>query len=159
MTVIWYSRSFYLGDKMSCPPTGRFATKFRKFLVRHFEWRQEATERKLEIMHYNDVIMGVIASQITSLAIVYSIVYSDADQRKHQCSASLAFVWGINRGPVNSPHKWPVTREMFPFDDVIMCWNTSNSVVSIVAVDDGGHSCARASASTMMTKVWLPSIL
>ena len=70
--------------------------------------------------HYNDVIMGVIASQITSLTIVYSIVYSDADQRKHQSSASLAFVRGIHRGPVNSPHKWPVTRKMFPFDDVIM---------------------------------------
>ena len=64
--------------------------------------------------------MGSIASQITNLAIVYSIVYSDADQRKHQSSASLAFVRGIHRGPVNSPHKWPVTREMFPFDDVIM---------------------------------------
>ena len=64
--------------------------------------------------------MGTIASQITSLTIVYSIVYSDADQRKHQSSASLAFVWGVRRGPANSSHKWPVTREMFPFDDVIM---------------------------------------
>ena len=71
--------------------------------------------------------MGLIASQITSLTIVYSIIYSDADQRKHQSSASLAFVRGIHRGPVNSPHKWPVTRKMFPFDDVIMLvdsiWN------------------------------------
>ena len=64
--------------------------------------------------------MGPIASQITSLTIVYSIVYSDADQRKHQSSASLAFVRGIHRRPVNSPHKWPVTRKMSPFDDVIM---------------------------------------
>ena len=64
--------------------------------------------------------MDAIASQITSLTIVYSIVYSDADQRKHQSSTSLAFVRGIHRGPVNSPHKWPVTREKFPFDDVIM---------------------------------------
>ena len=64
--------------------------------------------------------MGTMASQITSLTIVYSTVYSEADQRKHQSSASLAFVWGIHRGPVNSPHKWPVTRKMFPFDDVIM---------------------------------------
>ena len=72
------------------------------------------------ICHYFDVIMGEVASQITSLAIVYSTVYSDADQRKHQSSASLAFVWGSHRGPVNSPHKWPVTRKMFPFDDVIM---------------------------------------
>ena len=64
--------------------------------------------------------MGAMASQITSLTIVYSTVYSGADQSKHQSSASLAFVWGIHRGPVNSPHKWPVTRKMFPFDDVIM---------------------------------------
>ena len=64
--------------------------------------------------------MSTIASQITSLTIVYSTVYSGADQSKHQSSASLAFVWGIHRGPVNSPHKWPVTRKMFPFDDVIM---------------------------------------
>ena len=64
--------------------------------------------------------MGAMASQITSLTIVYSAVYSGKDQRKHQSSASLAFVRGIHRWPVNSPHKWPVTREMFPFDDVIM---------------------------------------
>ena len=70
--------------------------------------------------HYGDVIMGTIASQITSLTIVYSTIYSDANQRKHQSSASLAFVRGSHRGPVNSPHKWPVTRKMFPFDDVIM---------------------------------------
>ena len=72
------------------------------------------------ISHYNDVIMGTIASQITSRTNVYSTVYSDADQRKHQGSASLAFVRGIHRGSVNSPHKWPLTRKMFPFDDIIM---------------------------------------
>ena len=72
------------------------------------------------IMHYNDVIKGAMASQITSLTIVYSTVYSDADQRKHQSSASLALVRGIHLGPVNSPHKWPVTQKMFPFDDLIM---------------------------------------
>ena len=47
--------------------------------------------------HYIDVIMTTMASQITSLTVVYSTVYSDADQRKHQSSASLAFVWGIHR--------------------------------------------------------------
>ena len=67
--------------------------------------------------------MGVIASLITSLTIVYSIAYSDADQRKHQSSSSLAFVRGIHRGPVSSPHKLPVTWKMFPFDDVIMNFN------------------------------------
>ena len=77
------------------------------------------------ICHYDDVIMDTIASQITSLAIVYSIVYSSAVQRKHQSSASLAFVRVIHRGPVNSPHKGPVTRKMFPFDDVIMYQNVA----------------------------------
>ena len=70
--------------------------------------------------YYSDVIMGTMAAQITSLTIVYSTVYSDANQRKPQSSASLAFVWGIHRRAVNSPHKGPATRKMFPFDDVIM---------------------------------------
>ena len=61
-------------------------------------------------------IYCLIGFQITSLTIVYSTVYSDADQRNHQSSASLAFVRGIHREPMNSPHKWPVTRKMFPFD-------------------------------------------
>ena len=64
--------------------------------------------------------MTTIASEIASLTIVYSIVYSGADQRKHQSSASLAFVRGIHRWPVNSPYKRAVTRKMFSFDDVIM---------------------------------------
>ena len=70
--------------------------------------------------HYSDVIMSTMASQITSLSIVYSTVNSGTDQRKHQSSASLAFVRGIHRWPVDSPHKGPVTRKMFPFDNVIM---------------------------------------
>ena len=88
--------------------------------------------------------MSAITSQITSLTIVYSIVYSDADQRKHQSSASLAFMWGIHRGLMNSPYKWPVTRKMFPFHDFIMklpgdttlscrdinssCWNKNSPI-------------------------------
>ena len=48
-------------------------------------------------IHYDDVIMTTMASQITSLTVVYSTVYSDVDQRIHQSSASLAFVWGIHR--------------------------------------------------------------
>ena len=78
--------------------------------------------------HYNEVLMSAIASQITSFASVYSTVYSGADRSKHQSSASLASVQRIHRWrhrwPVNSPHKGPVTRKMFPFDDVIMLtWN------------------------------------
>ena len=64
--------------------------------------------------------MDKIVSKITSLTIVKSTVYTDANQTKHQSPASLAFTQGIHRGLVNSPHKWPVTRKMFQFDDVIM---------------------------------------
>ena len=64
--------------------------------------------------------MDAMASQITSRTIVYSTVHSGADQRKHQSSASLAFVRAIHRWPVNSPHKWPVTQKMFSFDAAIM---------------------------------------
>ena len=52
---------------------------------------------KTASVHYNDVIMGAMASQITGPTIVYSTVYSGADQRKYQSSASLAFVQGIHR--------------------------------------------------------------
>ena len=71
-------------------------------------------------IHYNDVIMSALVSQITGVSIVCSSVGSCADKKKHQSSAALAFVWGIHRWPVNSLHKEPVTRKMFPFDDVIM---------------------------------------
>ena len=79
---------------------------------------------RLSDIHYGDVVMGTVSSHITSLTIVYSTVYSGADQRKHHSSASLACVRRIRRGPVNSLHKWPVTRKMFPFDDVIMFLHT-----------------------------------
>ena len=75
------------------------------------------------VVHYIDVIMSMMASQITSVSIVYSTVCSGPDQRKHQNSMSLAFVRGIHRWLVNSLHNGPVTWKMFPFDDVIM-WFT-----------------------------------
>ena len=87
-------------------------------------------------LHYNDVVMGAMASQITSLTIVYSTFYSRRRSKKDQSSASLAFVRGIPRGPVNSPHKRPVTRKISPFDDVIMgrvICSTSIEAVSYVA--------------------------
>ena len=96
--------------------------------------------------------MGAMASQITSLAIVYLTVYSGADKGKYQSSASLAFVREIHRWPVNSPHKGPVTRKMFPFDDVIMlmklvCGNNPDSKVHgantgptwVLSAPDGPH--------------------
>ena len=84
------------------------------WMMTHFNWYD------MQQNHYSDIIMGEMASKITSLTIVYSIAYSGADQRKHQSSMSLASVRAIDRWPVNSPHKWPVTRKPIPFDDVIM---------------------------------------
>ena len=81
------------------------------------------------LRHYSDIIMGAMASQITRVPIVYATVCSDAYQSKHKSSASLAFVRGIHRSPMTPPppphtHKWPVTRKMFPFHDVIVAWYT-----------------------------------
>ena len=97
------------------------------------------------IQHYYDVIMGAMASQITSLTIVYSTVYSSADRRKHQSSPSLAFVRGIHRRPVNSPHKGPVTRKIFPFDDVIMKHHiTQHYCSSLPSISYWCHASARS---------------
>ena len=91
-------------------------TRALNMFVIHINMTLASTSKQ----HYSDVIMGTIESQITSLTIVYLAVYSGADQRKHQSSTLLAFVRGIHRSPVISPHKGPVTRKVFPFDDVIM---------------------------------------
>ena len=82
--------------------------------------------------HYGDVIMGAVVSQITSVTIVYSIVCSGADLRKHQSSVSLAFVRGIHRWLVNSPHEGPVRRNLSPFDDVIMCVQSGTNVLAFI---------------------------
>ena len=90
--------------------------------IRHWNWYHHVDHKAFQcdvhvcvracmwLVCYNDVIMGAMASQIISFTIIYSSVYSGADQRKHQSSASLAFVKGIHRSPVNSLHKGPVKR-------------------------------------------------
>ena len=98
-------------------------------------YRGEGEKEEPLKRHYSDAIMGTIASQFTSVSIVYLTVSTGADQRKHQSSASLAFVKGIHRGPVNSPHKWPVTRKMFPFDDVISAMSSSNQAISLMGTN------------------------
>ena len=133
----------HLPDLLLIPSTCQFIfnspnIKFNDYI---FNWVLECTSRVNFLIHnhsriyilllwsempsgieqqYSYIIMRTMVSQITSLTIVYSTVYSGADQRKHQSSASLAFLRGIHRWPVNSPHKGPVTRKLFPFDDVIM---------------------------------------
>ena len=81
---------------------------------------------KKRFVHYGDIIMRTMASQITSLSIVCPSVCSGADQRKHQNSTSLAFVGGIHLWPVNSLHKGPVTQKILSFDDVIMIISRDN---------------------------------
>ena len=110
-----------LKKRLSEQSRGRWFQTQLRWLCHHCNEKEQEGNVPMEFCaYYTDVIMGAIASQITSLTIVYSTVYTDADQRKHRSSASLAFVRGIHRGPVNSPHKWPVTRKMFPFHDVIV---------------------------------------
>ena len=89
--------------------------------------------------HYSDVIMSAMASQITGVWMVCSTVCSGADQRKHQSSASLVFVRGIHRWPLNSPHKGPVTRKRFPFDDVATLGRHHNTVLCNDAFIFDGH--------------------
>ena len=93
------------------------------------------------VQHYSGAIIGAMASQITSLTIVYATVYSGADQRKHKSSASLAFMQVIRRWPVNSPHKGPVTRKKVSIwwrhHDTIQIRNVHMSVLNDVLWDMG----------------------
>ena len=123
--VDWYSTFQWLRARLQYLQC--WCTRYHSLALNHWN-------------HYNDVIMGAVMSQITGLMIVYSTVYSDADQRKHQSSASLAFVWEIHGWPVNSPHKWPVMQKMFPFDDVIMwklaaLWHHNDLINSLWPTD------------------------
>ena len=93
------------------------------------------------------LIMSLMASQITSLTIVYSPVCSDTDQRKHQTPRHW-FLWGTS--PVNSPHKRPVTRKMFPFDGVIM-GKLSSFLTDVLVL------CLTEKWITYRRHVWTPS--
>ena len=120
-------------------PTGPFGLRRHGFLA--IETAKEKTYSMqmeiitsivtLYVLYNNDVIMSAIASQITGLMIIYSAVYSGADQRKHQSSSSLAFL----RGMIGEfPHKCPVTRNMLPFDDVIMKLFTASIKVCTIHI-------------------------
>ena len=76
------------------------------------------------------------------------------DQRKHQSSALLAFVRGIHRWPVNSPHTWPVTRKMFPFDDVIMNQATTKQNANSNRVHNSGDTLWRYNTEVVHNPWW-----
>ena len=99
--------------------------------------------------YYSEVIMSTMVSHISSTFIVYSTLCSGTDPWKHQSSTPLTFLRGIHRLFVNSPHKGPVTRKMFPFDDVTMIggqwieiwllslwwgWRNSSRVIAFVII-------------------------
>ena len=108
-------------------------------------WNSQ-TQNEMHPNHHSDVIMSAMAILITRVSKVRSTVCAGADQRKHQSFASLAFVRGIHRWPVNSPHKGPVTQKMFPFDDVIMQNNYSDVKMSAVASRITGVSMVGSTA-------------
>ena len=111
--------------------------------------------------------MGAMASQITDVSFVFSIVCSNADQRKHQSSASLALVRGIHRWQVNSPHKGTVTRKMFPFDGVIMnthlmnqhvaeifVWKVAWAIIYFPSTLETGWPCAVLAQTALVIVKW-----
>ena len=113
---------------------------------------QNPWRHMISLVHYDAVIVGAMASQITSRTIVYSTVYSDADQRKHQSSASLAFVRGIHRGPVNSPHKWPVNAGNVSIIMMSSCVWCSRSLAHIFGI--AGHYFMHNDRATGLQKFY-----
>ena len=111
--------------------------------------------------YYNDVLMSALTTQITGVMMVCSTVCSGADQRKHRCSASPAFVRRIHRWPVNSPHKGSITQKMFPFGDVIMTTNNYHpsqwprlTRVNMLLMQSGSYSSSSTSAIFIPNLPW-----
>ena len=132
-------------------------SKHDRRIVRFIDWTQwfktsEEILQDLAETHYNDVIMSEMVSQLTSLTSVYLTLYSGTDQRKHQSSASLAFVRGIYRWPVNSPRKGPITRKMFSFDDVLM--SRDNCIMENPLKIIMNYPCAIISDYKTCIKLW-----
>ena len=114
MIELYYSGSIW--NRTTIITFKRLDMKYREYIQIVINWANPY----MWVLHYSEVIMSAMVSQITGISIVYSTVCSGVDQRKHQSSMSLAFVRGIHQWLVNSPHKGPVTWKMFPFDDNIM---------------------------------------
>ena len=114
MYMYWHGRHVPLGDR-NWNRNWRFWNwnyklwnwnwdyKIWKCRIWNWDCKIEIDPSPDQYIHYGDVIMSAMASEITSLTFVYLTIYSDIDQRKHQSSASLAFVRGIHRWPVISP--------------------------------------------------------
>ena len=125
---------------MSVPLKTSFRNAIKSTLIR-ISIRGGRPWNYMEI-HYSDVAMSPFASQITSVSIVYSTVCSGADQRQHQSPASLTVVRGIHWWLVIYPNKRPLTRKMYPLDDVIMN-NMSSTMINLLPK----HICQQAKLS------------
>ena len=110
---------------------------------------------EISFIHYNIIIMSAMASQITRLTIIYSAFYSGEDQRKKSKLCVTGLRAENSPWPVNSPHKGPVTREMFPFDDVIMpttcglssSWKSACLTLRLTLVTNGSGKCVISEAN------------
>ena len=123
--------------------------------------RHRLDHASINRIHYSDVILGAMSSQFTSLTIVHSTVYSGADQKKHQRSASLAFLWGIHRWPVNSPHKWPLTRKMFPLMTSSWAgihWSSGNVLINKIYVLTSNKTVSVVSLWSHILLAWINCI-
>ena len=114
---------------MACDYVSMLGLKLNHVSKRGYRWRHRFQSKLVQViicpvsdstpqldsmLHYSDVIMVKMASQITtSLMIVYYTIYPGADQRKHESSASLAFVRGIHQWPVNSRTKSQLRGKCF----------------------------------------------
>ena len=125
--VIWRYRIHYDVTVMKYTGSGEDLVSFMDFAAaKRMKWLLNVVSPTPihmgvgETSHYADVIMSALVSQIAGVPMFSTTVCSGVDRRKHQSSASVAFVRGFQRWPVNSPHKRPVTRKMFKFDDVVI---------------------------------------
>ena len=125
ITELWcvLSLNTLLDTQSSCRWFETWGHLLQMFCCRRYNALDFTISWKYE-PHYMDVIMGAMASHITCVSIVCSTVCSGADHRKHQSSWSLDFLRENHLWPVDSRHKWPVTRKMFSFDDVIL-WRSN----------------------------------
>ena len=125
-------------------------------------WCSAAYYTILYWTHYSYAIMSAMVSQITGVSIVCLTACSGADQRKHQSSASLAFVREIHRWPIDFPNKGPVTRKTFPFDGVIMYTKESitfgcqhrTQIAQILIIKDRDQPISHDNLSEENKSIW-----
>ena len=140
-TIIWTNADL-LSIGLSWTNFSEIAIKLLIFSLKEMYFKSSCANRRpfcsgIDVLDHDwDVIMGAMASQITSLTILYSTVYSDANQRKHQSSASLGFVRGIHQWPVNSPHKWSATRKCFHLMTSSCAWTIRMGTISMMKTYD-----------------------